>query len=342
MKRYFPDFYGNNSIKHRLSGDVEGGRVSHAFIFEGECGCGRHTLALQLAAAISCKNRSGEKIPCGECPTCKKIFSGKSPDVINLGLTGDKVTIGVDTARFIKSDIHVAPNDLSIKMYIIEDADKMTIQAQNALLLSLEEPPQYVIFVLLCNDSTAFLETIKSRAPIYRLDKLHPDEITKYLLDKHSKANELFRENNEEFNELVVASGGTIGRAIDLLDDKERKKELSERAIAKSFIELSLNRSKAKIFDMISSLGTKRPDISARLTLIQYAIRDLILLKKSDSAALVFYSNRDEASEISAKLTLKRLIDMYSAIGEAIDDLKGSANVRLTLLSMVYSCGLCD
>ena len=320
-----------------------GGLVdSSAVLLSGEPGIGKHTLALSLAAAISCSNNTSGNIPCGVCASCRKIFAGKSPDIINLGLVGDKVTIGIDTARLIKESIHVAPNDLSIKMYIIEDADKMTTQAQNALLLSLEEPPQYVIFVLLCNDSAALLETIRSRAPIYRLEKLSGEEISKYLIEKHSKANEIYRDAPDEFNELVIASQGTIGKAISLLDDKERKKEFSERAIAKGFIELSLNRSKAKIFDMISSLGAKRHDIAERLTLIQYAIRDLILLKKSDSAELVFYSNRDEASEISAKLTLKRLIDMYTAIDMAIEDLKASANVRLTLLSMMYACGLAD
>ncbi len=342
MKKYFHNLVGNDRIKERLSSDIDDGKVSHAFIFEGETGSGRHTLALELAAALSCKGKHTGTLPCGECPACKKIFSGKSPDIINLGLSGDKVTIGIDTARFIKGDINISPNDLPIKMYIIEDADKMTLQAQNALLLSLEEPPPYVIFILLCTDSSALLETIKSRAPSLRLGKICDSDIEKYLLDNHKKARELKDESPEDFSELIISSRGTLGRAISLLDDKERKKEFSERAIAKEFIELSLNRSKTKIFDMMSSLGNKRHEISARLTIIQLAIRDLILLKKADSPELVFYGNSEEACELSAKFTLERLMDMYCAVNAAIEDLKSNTNIRLTLLSMMYACKLAD
>ena len=342
MKDYFGTFLGNESIKKRLSYDVEHNGVSHAFILEGNEGSGRHTLALQLASAISCKNKSAASLPCGKCDSCKKILSGKSPDVINLGVASDKVTIGIETARLIKESIHISPNDLPIKMYIIEDADKMTLQAQNALLLSLEEPPQYVIFILICKDSTALLETIKSRAPILHLEKLSTEDIESYLLEKYQKARQIKDEFPEEFSELLLASGGTLGRAIDLLDDRDRKKEMTEREIARKFIDCSLDRSRASKFEMISSLGSKRHDITPRLVRIQHALRDLIILKKADSPELIFYSDVEYASELSTKFTLERLMDMYTAIAKAIDDLTANANIRLCLLSMMYASNLLD
>lgn len=341
MKKYFPQIVANDKIKTRLSNDIEDNKLSHAFIFEGEEGSGRHTLAKHLAAAISCTSKC-DTIPCGGCPSCNKIFAGKSPDIISLGLTGDKATIGIDTARFIKNDINIAPNDLRIKMYIIEDADKMTIQAQNALLLSLEEPPTYVVFILICRDSSALLETIRSRAPLYRLERLSHEQISDYLINNYKKAAELRSNEPDTFSELIASSHGTLGRAISLLNDSARKSEFAERQIAKDFIELSLNRSKAKIFDMIASLGNKRAEICDRLALIQYAIRDLIMLKKSDSDELIFYSNVEEASEISTKITLERLIDMYDAINSASYDLRANANIKLTLLSMMHACKLAD
>ncbi len=341
MKRYFNNLIGNASIKERLSGDIECGRVSHAFILEGEEGSGRHTLARQLAAALSC-DAQGDIVPCGKCADCQRILASKSPDVINLGLVDDKVTIGIDTARFIKGDINITPHSLPIKMYIIEDADKMTVQAQNALLLSLEEPPEYVIFVLLCSDSSALLETIRSRAPLLRLGRISNAEIGKYLLENYKKAREIRDGSYDEFEELIISSRGTVGKAISLLDDRERRRVFSERAIAKEFIELSLSRSKIRLFDMMASLGKKRAEICSRLTTVKCALRDLILLKKADSPELVFYSNTDEACELSARFTLERLMDMYSAINTAIDDLRANSNVRLTLLSMIYSCRLAD
>lgn len=342
MKKYFSDIVANDTVKTRLSGDIRDSKLSHAFILEGEGGSGRHTLATSLAAAICCARNDGDTVPCKGCPSCKKIFAGKSPDIISLGITDDKATIGIEAARFIKGDIHIAPNDLPIKMYIIDDADKMTHQAQNALLLSLEEPPSYVIFVLICKDSAALLETIRSRAPIYRLEKLSYTQISDYLVGNFKKAGELLRDEPESFRELIASSSGTLGRAIALLDDKQRAKEFAERQIAKDFIELSLNRSKSKIFDMMASLGKKRPEICERLSLIQYAIRDLVMLKKSDAGELIFYSSIEEAAEISAKITLERLIDMHDAIKVASDDLRSNSNVKLTLLSMMYDCKLAD
>ena len=257
-----------------------------------------------------------------------------------MGIEGDKATLGVDAIRFLKNDISIAPNDLGIKMYIVEDADKMTLQAQNALLLSLEEPPPYVIFILICENSSTLLETIKSRAPILRTDKLSDEMVSEYLLKNEKKAKSLFDESSDEFSELVCAAAGSIGKAIFLFDGKERKKVFSDRQIARDFMDLALQRSRVKIFEMISSLGNKRPEIISRLIQIQHAIRDLTMLKKSDTTDLCFYSDMEYATELSSRFTLRRLLLMNSAIDSAIDSLSRNSNVRLTLLSMLYDAEL--
>lgn len=336
MSNYFNSIIGNSHITERLSRDVKDRCVSHALIFEGAQGSGRHTIARTLAAAIECHGGI-DTVPCGKCISCQKIFEDKSPDVITVGIEGDKATLGVDAIRFLKNDISIAPNDLSVKMYIVEDADKMTLQAQNALLLSLEEPPPYVIFILICENSSTLLETIKSRAPILRTDKLSDEMVSEYLLKNEKKAKSLFDESSEEFSELVCAAAGSIGKAISLLDGRERKRVFSDRQIARDFMSLALDRSRVKTFEMISSLGNKRPEIISRLIQIQHAIRDLTMLKKSDTTDLCFYSDMEYATELSSRFTLKRLLLMNTAIDSAIDSLSRNSNVRLTLLSM-----LCD
>ena len=141
---YFPNIVGNGSLIRRLSRDIAENRLSHAYILEGARGSGRHTLALNAIAAIECSARgehtAHSPIPCGRCKSCEKILSGKSPDVITIGLAEDRATIGVDAVRALKDDIYTAPTDLSIKAYIIEDADLMTTQAQNALLIAEDVP----------------------------------------------------------------------------------------------------------------------------------------------------------------------------------------------------------
>ena len=339
MSNYFNSIIGNLHITERLSRDVKDSCVSHALILEGANGSGRHTIARTLAAAIECRG-NGDSIPCYRCVSCQKIFEDKSPDVITVGIEGDKATLGVDAIRFLKNDISIAPNDLGIKMYIVEDADKMTLQAQNAFLLSLEEPPPYVIFILICENSSTLLETIKSRAPILRTDKLSDEMVSDYLLKNEKKAKALADESIDDFSELVCAAQGSIGKAISLLDGKERKKVFSDRQIARDFMSLALERSRVKTFEMISSLGAKRPEIISRLIQIQHAIRDLTMLKKSDTASLCFYSDMEYATELSSRFTLKRLLLMSSAIDSAIDSLSRNSNVKLTLLSMLYNAEL--
>ena len=338
MKNYFENIIGNKHITARLSRDIDEGCVSHALILEGEVGSGRHTIAKSLAAAIECRDKR-QFAPCGKCSSCIKIFGNKSPDVITVGLEDDKVTLGIDAVRFVKNDISIMPNELNTKMYIIESADKMTLQAQNAFLLSLEEPPPYVIFILICENSSSLLETIKSRAPILRTQRLSTEEISEYLMT-NAKAKALSEESVEDYLELLRASNGSIGRALSLLDSKERKRIFSDRQTAKEFMVLSLERSRIKAFDMMASLGTKRQEIISKLIQIKLAIRDLTMLKKSDTVELCFYADMETASDISARFTIQRLMLMDKSIDDAIDSLGKNANVKLTLLCMVYNAGI--
>ena len=292
-------------LTERLSRDIYEQTIPHAIIFEGETGTGRHTIIQNTVASLSCKNKTVDSaIPCGKCSSCNKIFGNKSPDIISVGVPDEKATIGIDSIRFLKSDIYIEPNDLDKKIYIIEDADKLTIQAQNAFLLSLEEPPSYVIFFLICKNSSSLLDTVKSRAPVLRTEKIPFDKIKAYLLSSNQQAQKLYQSSPEEFDEIVAASNGSIGKAIRLLDTKERKKMLSDREVAKDFLSLILSRQPAKVFETVSLLGTKRQDICERLTLIQSAIRDLVLLKKSEAPELVFFTNIDYAAELSTHFPL--------------------------------------
>ena len=269
-----------------------------------------------------------------------KILEDKSPDIYTVGLEGDKVSLGVESIRKIKNDMYTAPNDIDIKVYIIENADLMTDQAQNAFLLSLEEPPEYVLFFLLCESSVDLLETIRSRAPVLRTERLEKNDVEAYLLANDKRAVALKAESEEEWNLLLCVSAGCIGYAIELLDTKYRKQIFDYRNTAKEIIKMLQSRNKTNAFEIISAFGTKRNEICRQISFIQYALRDLILLKKCDTAPLCFYENRELALELSYSFTTASLLTLYNACEKTADRLEQNANVRLSLLGMMQDAGL--
>lgn len=334
----FKRIVGNGELKSRISRDISDRTLSHAYIIEGPRGSGRHTLAYNIAAALACQ--SDGDIPCGKCKSCEKIFANKSTDIITVGLEDDRVTMGVETIRRVRDDIAIAPNDLDVKVYIIEDADAMTPQAQNAFLLSLEEPPSYVLFFLLCENSTTLLETVRSRAPSLRLQHLTDSDVEGYLLDNDKRARQLHDEDEEIFKTVIHASDGCIGRALELLETKKRKALLDERSIAQEIISLLSSPNRAEVLDIVSTLGNKRNDVIKFLTAVEYAVRDLIVLKKAENAHLCFYNDKEQAQEISTHFTSIALMSLYDALCDAIEDLEANSNVKLTVLNMMQKTGL--
>lgn len=336
--KYFEAVEGNSALLHRLASDIETNSLSHAYILEGPRGCGRHTVALSAIAATECK--SGDSSPCGNCPQCRKILGHKSPDVITVGLEDDRATLGVDAVRRIKEDICIFPNELKHKAYIIENADLMTVQAQNALLLSLEEPPEYVLFFLLCESSSELLETVRSRAPVLRFERLPRETVYGYLTKTDKRARKLAEEDPDTMNALLFVANGSIGYALELLDPKRARQVFDGRAAASEILSALSTSSYASALSVIGTIGSKRADALEKLTYLRYALRDLILLKKSDRAPLCFFEDADYAAELSTHFTSTGLLSLYDAAEDASDELDRNANVRLTLMNMLQKAGL--
>ena len=340
--RAMSEIVGNDTLKARLCEDILNNSLHHAYILEGATGSGRHTLAIMTAAALSCENKEDKSkpIPCLTCPTCKKITEKKSPDVIFQGSEG-KASIGVDIARFLKEDVHIVPNDLEHKVYIIEDADKLTPQAQNALLLTLEEPPSFVHFFLLCNNASAFLETIKSRAPILRTEMLSDEQIDEYISANDRRAAQMKLASRDEYNELIKVSGGSIGTALDLLDPVNRNPILEQRHLAERFVSLAINRApKKEILAYIPIFEKKRHLLTEWLILLANALRDLIFVKKSDNTPLSFYCDINNAIELSDKVSLTFLYSFQTSVLNAIEENKRNANLKLLLTKMLITADL--
>lgn len=319
----FGSLIGNDSIKNSLGLAISSSKFLHAYIIEGKKGTGKHTIARLAAAAIMCHGK--EKKPCGECDTCRKILSDNCADVKFFD------AFKVDDVRKIKETLYETPTECEYKIYILNDAQKMTVKAQNALLISLEEPPENVVFFLLCTDANALLETIRSRAQILRTEPLDENSMFGYVRSS-GFASEL---SDERLREIILCSGGSLGYVIDMANPKNADALIVKREKALRLAKAVLLPS-AEGYSFISYLAQlSREDAAEMLLSLLTVLRDLILLKKDRSANLCFFTSREEALSLSSKINLKKLMSFYDATERAIYDINANASVSSTLISLL-------
>lgn len=351
---------GNHQLLLRLERDIREGHLSHAYILDGKEGSGRHTIATHIAAALACHHRPHRDewfdmdseqysfdlgdtplpahdpyapIPCGVCEGCRKVQEGICPDVHLIG-RGGKATLGVDAIRHLRQDVYLGPGDMDKKLYIIEDAHTLTPQAQNALLLTLEDPPPYVVFLLLCDGADKLLETIRSRAPILRILPVSDEEITSYLKSHGISL------PTDELSLVLQAADGCIGKALALSNAKARKSLIKQRELADAFVTACVTKRPEDAISALYAFGNKRDAVSEMLSLVSLSLRDLLLSQKKERPILQYYIHPDTAAELSSSTTPKALLALYDAVETAQVSLARNASVRLTLTQLLINAGI--
>ncbi len=335
MKTPMPEIVGNQSLRRRLCDDILRRTMAHAYILAGPRGSGKHRIAMHYAAAVACESKHDPNapLPCLTCPSCRKIIEGKSPDVITVEKSGQSVKI--DQIRILQTDVRKVPNDLDDKFYIIEDAQTMTAEAQNAFLLTLEEPPSYVHFFLLCESAEPLLETVRSRAPVLRTEPIPRDILRDHIIRTVPEAKTLSANDPDALEEALTIADGSIGRAIELIGEKEREPHVLRRRTAANLVDYALHRRTVPLVELINSLPTKQDELLPILSSATTALRDLIALKQSEEAPLCFYTNRNVATEMAYSGTLSAMLSLYDTLTETADHLSRNANIKLTLTAMI-------
>lgn len=204
----FEQVLGQTLPKEILSTAIQTGKLSHAYIFHGKRGVGKTTMAVEFAKAILCQNHSA----CGICPACKQFYSTSDVRIVE----GDK-SIAVETVRQITSEIFLKPFHFPKKIYIIKDADKMTVQAQNALLKVFEEPPSYAILILVTSNVSMLLPTILSRGTEVRFQPLSPRELKEYFMKNKLEVpteDILSRANGSVTEALLLSQSETVSQTV--------------------------------------------------------------------------------------------------------------------------------
>lgn len=328
----FSALYGNDELKKHLSSAIENRTLSHAYIVEGAEGSGRRTLCRMIAAALACKSAMR---PCGKCPMCEKILSKNAADVHEIDTDGEK-TLKAQQIRDFRSDMYLSPTESEYKVYIIDDAEKMTVQAQNALLIILEEPPENTIIFLITQNSSQLLPTIRSRAQVLRTSLFSGEKLSEYLPVVSREAAKLKLEKPLVFSALLQSAGGTIGGAIKALSPEICTAIMEKRgAIDSLLLALTRRRLFSEILDAVYAFPQKRTELTEHFSLFSLAIRDLILLKKCENASLLYFENAERASEMATHFGISRLMSLYHAAETAVFDIEANANISALVTAFV-------
>ena len=212
----FANILGNEKIKESLQNSVKAERISHSYLFIGTDGIGKKMMAKEFAKMILCLDKDNKY--CNNCKSCIEFDTNNNPDFKIIKPDGNSIKI--EQIREIQDKIAEKPIISNKKAYIIDDADKMTQEAQNCLLKTLEEPPEYAIIILIGSNETAFLSTIKSRCIILHFKKIKDEEIAKFIREKYQI--EIDNQN------LLKAAQGSIGKAIQIKEDEEIYSKIDE------------------------------------------------------------------------------------------------------------------
>lgn len=331
MSDRFQKIYGNKGLKKTLRGFTERKAFPHALIFSGPEGSGKTLIATHTAMAIACEG-AGER-PCGECEACRKIEGGISPDVITVTTVKDRRTIGVEAVREIRNTAYIHPNDLSVKVYIIKEAEKMTSQAQNALLKLFEEPPRAVYFILLASSPASLLPTVRSRAPELRTELFSDAKMTELLLEHSKKAQLLKRNDPAAFERALHAAAGSYGQALSLVEGKN-KKITQSFAAAEALLQALSGRDKAAFLLQLLKEASDREAYSSCLRLLQLALRDMTVLKRAETVELTFFAEAETAHGMAERFSLPTLIRL-SATLETLAGEASETNVNLRTAAVV-------
>ena len=218
----FGDIVGQEQLKEHMQNAIDMNKVSHAYIINAERGAGKEYIAKIFAMALQCENRQGVE-PCQECHSCKQALTGNHPDIIFL--THEKPgTISVDDIRSqINNDVAIKPYSSLRKIYIINEGEKMTVQAQNALLKTLEEPPEYATIIILTTNVNSLLATILSRCVVLNMKPAKDAQVKKYLMDNMEIP-------DYKADVCVAFARGNIGKA-KLLASSEEFDKVKEEAV---------------------------------------------------------------------------------------------------------------
>ena len=316
----FKDIIGHEQIIEHLQNAITMDKVSHAYIINGPDKSGKMMLAEAFAAALQCERGGNE--PCMECHSCKQAAGRNQPDILYVRHEKPN-TISVDDIRTqLNNDIVIKPYSSKYKVYIIDEAEKMTVQAQNALLKTIEEPPEYAVILFLTNTLDVLLQTVRSRCIIMNLRSVDTKLIQQYLMQKYQLP---------DYQARVCAAyaQGNVGKAI-MMATSEHFREMQDflLRLLKRVDDMEVYEIVAAIHDMTAY----KMDIRDLIDLMMVWYRDVLILKATEDINQLVY--QDEHKYLQKKATTSSyegLNNIMEALEKAKVRLNANVNFDITM-----------
>ena len=322
----FSEIVGHEQIKEHMQAAIRDKKPFHAYLFQGEEGLGKEALARTFAAGLQCQSESTDK-PCKECVSCRQMESGNQPDVI--WVTREKASLGVDEIREqLCNTMDIKPFSSPYKIYLVPEAEKMTEAAQNALLKTIEEPPEYGIVILMTSNISALLPTIQSRCLTMEFRPLSTAVVESYVKE-HCQVPDYQARASAAFAQGNLGKAMRYAKSEDFIERKDHIISLLRHVEQMDLSEM---------LAVIKDLGTRKDEVRDYIDLMVLWYRDVLLFKATkDINQLLF---QDEASYISREAShrsYEKIEEILQAFEKAKVRLRANVNFDITMELMLLA-----
>lgn len=310
------DVLGHAQTRALLLRALRAGSVPQSLLFDGPEGVGKRTTALALASALNCAQPGSDGDACGQCSSCRRIARGQHPDIVGL-VPNEKGTITVDMAREVIGQASYRPFEARRRVVVIDQADALQPQAQNALLKTLEEPPPSSMFVLVTARPDSLLETVRSRCPRIRFGRLGPTDLAEVLV-RHCgvKAADATR--------VAAVGDGSVSRALaqdtgELVEARAAALALLQGVASRppAGVRLRLAQQLAEV-PKKRGAGTDREVLARRLEALSLLVRDLgIAADDTTGDALANPDLHRDLSGLARHFDARRVLGAFATVEQA-------------------------
>ena len=322
----FSEIVGHEQIKEHMQAAIRDKKPFHAYLFQGEEGVGKEALARTFAAGLQCQSESADK-PCKECVSCRQMESGNQPDVI--WVTREKASLGVDEIREqLCNTMDIKPFSSPYKIYLVPEAEKMTEAAQNALLKTIEEPPEYGVVILMTSNISALLPTIQSRGLTMEFRPLSTAVVESYVKE-HCQVPDYQARASAAFAQGNLGKAMRYAKSEDFIERKDHIISLLRHVEQMDLSEM---------LAVIKDLGTRKDEVRDYIDLMVLWYRDVLLFKATkDINQLLFQNEASYISREASHRSYEKIEEILQAFEKAKVRLRANVNFDITMELMLLT-----